>query len=344
MAKSKDHTSLEKLKSILSYFANLDSQHVCARSGLGPQLNFQGWLDDVNAVKTASERLQSILSEDLPSFVINLLLGKAIPIHGLLKEMEKFSVTEKAATADDRYGKLTDQLRSHFSRYAAEFWTSLPLAQSYSTSRGFADTLSAAKADIEMVKDAADGKFEELEKLVSAAAEIAGKQAVGAHAKIFKETSDEHLKKATKWFCGMIGVGVGSFTLTILLFVWNPFAGTSPGSGPPQLSETGIDIAQIQATIARVICVSISYFFLIWCNSNYRAQRHLSVVNKHRSDALLTFEIFAAQASDEVKQQVVLEATRCIFGPSVSGYLGPGENTQSPIAEIVRPFLPSKVG
>ena len=53
-----------------------------------------------------------------------------------------------------------------------------------------------------------------------------------------------------------------------------------------------------------------------------RAHRHNEVVNRHRQNALSSFETFvaAARADEQTKNAVLLEATRSIFALQPTGY------------------------
>jgi hypothetical protein len=76
----------------------------------------------------------------------------------------------------------------------------------------------------------------------------------------------------------------------------------------------------------------------VWCGKSYRAYRHNAVVNRHRQNALATFEAFAKAASDaETKNAVLLQATQCIFSPQQTGYVsGEPETAMPQVLEIVR--------
>lgn len=95
------------------------------------------------------------------------------------------------------------------------------------------------------------------------------------------------------------------------------------------------DAAIIQKIIARLAIISILYFGVIWFIKNYRAHRHLSVLNSHRQNALLTFQSFVegAGGDEQTKKAVLLEATHCIFSPANTGYLG-GED-ENPTSRII---------
>jgi hypothetical protein len=80
----------------------------------------------------------------------------------------------------------------------------------------------------------------------------------------------------------------------------------------------------------------------MWCARNYRPNRHNYVMNKHRANALSTFESFvrAAQQDVSIKNAVLLQATSAIFAGHGSGYVGQEGEPDSPnkIIEITRSF------
>jgi len=92
------------------------------------------------------------------------------------------------------------------------------------------------------------------------------------------------------------------------------------------------------APIPKIFIFSILLSAAVWCGKTYRAYRHNAVVNRHRQNALATFEAFAKAASDvETKNAVLLQATQCIFSPQQTGYVsGEPESALPPVLEIVR--------
>jgi hypothetical protein len=78
---------------------------------------------------------------------------------------------------------------------------------------------------------------------------------------------------------------------------------------------------------------------VVWMGRIYRAHRHNYVINKHRQNALSTFETFAKAAADEqTKAAVLLQATQSIFSLQQSGYLSQeSESAGYPqVLEIIR--------
>ena len=80
-------------------------------------------------------------------------------------------------------------------------------------------------------------------------------------------------------------------------------------------------------------------------NKNYTAQKHLEVVNRHRQNALNTFDDFFESAGDnpETRHAVLVAATDAIFDANQSGYLSAkikGSDSANPIQQVVRTAFP----
>jgi hypothetical protein len=89
-----------------------------------------------------------------------------------------------------------------------------------------------------------------------------------------------------------------------------------------------------QFVMTRAIAFAFASFLTAWAARNYRAHRHLHVINEHRSKALETFKAFVSAAHDEQTQStVLLEATRCIVTAGSSGYAG--EEPAGPAERII---------
>jgi hypothetical protein len=67
---------------------------------------------------------------------------------------------------------------------------------------------------------------------------------------------------------------------------------------------------------------------------------HQSVINRHRANALKTFQAFVKASNDEkIRDAVLLETTRSIFSISPSGYIdAKADHTDNPttVLEFVR--------
>jgi hypothetical protein len=148
------------------------------------------------------------------------------------------------------------------------------------------------------------------------------------HAVHFKQQADDHEKAAkpwlsvTAWLAGAtVLVGLGLLIAYLVI--------------SPTLSAT----QSLQLAISKVVIFSTMLSATFWAGKTYRTHRHNAVLNRHRQNALATFQTFAKAASDDqTKNAVLLQATQCIFSPQQTGYVTgePEVGNASQVLEIVR--------
>lgn len=88
----------------------------------------------------------------------------------------------------------------------------------------------------------------------------------------------------------------------------------------------------------RLFILSILYILVTFFIKNYNANKHNAVLNRHRSNAMKTFELFKESANDEITQDTILrQATEAIFSIQYSGY-GSKDSHASPIRQFTEIF------
>jgi hypothetical protein len=189
--------------------------------------------------------------------------------------------------------------------------------------------------EIATVLENAMKKMDEVATLAGATRQAIARSTVARFATDFEKTANEHARFAGRWLCGSAMLAaVTVATALAFLFYAQPVGEMT--SAPAW-----------QTVVTKVVVVSIFYYAAVWSSRMYRAHRHLAVVNKHRQNALETFQAFtqSADKDSEIKNAVLLETTRCIFSPGVSGYLKEEEeNPASRIVEVLKTFGPSGKG
>jgi hypothetical protein len=149
---------------------------------------------------------------------------------------------------------------------------------------------------------------------------------VDKHTKDFNKVREEHGTAARNWLIvagAIIAVILSTpFWIQILLGVsgeWN---------SAENLQRFGI----------KILFLTTLFFLASQAVKNYRTNRHLEVVNRHRATALLTFRTFVDSDKDEqTKSAILLEAARTIFSPVPTGYVHtPDDEPDSRIYELVR--------
>jgi hypothetical protein len=209
-----------------------------------------------------------------------------------------------------------------------------------------ADGMKSAAAELEKQKKTQS----EIEAVLEAAKKAAQSVGIVEHSRFFQLESQGHLKAAKIWLGAtivltMLAIGVGwwnySHTVDALTSAISKAQQSerSQGSTKPDNSEFGTTALQIQLAVAKLIIFSVLFSAVVWTGKIYRAHRHNYVINRHRLNALSTFEAFAKATDDQqIKNAVLLQATQCIFGPQPTGYISSeNENEGYPqILEIVR--------
>ena len=87
--------------------------------------------------------------------------------------------------------------------------------------------------------------------------------------------------------------------------------------------------------------LAILFTGTLWCARNYKALRHLAIINKHRSNSILTIQAFANAAHDlHTKDAVLLEASKAIFGTVPTGFVNSNIDSDLKFVEVARSIIP----
>lgn len=133
---------------------------------------------------------------------------------------------------------------------------------------------------------------------------------VDKHAVDFNNVTDEHKRFGDRW---LIVSAVSIFIAVImpLVLYW-----AFPVEGELNSAQA------INRILVKVVLLAGIFYVVSVCVKNYKINRHLEVVNKHRVTALSTFRSFVeAAGDDETKKQILLETTKTIFAPVATGYV-----------------------
>jgi len=210
--------------------------------------------------------------------------------------------------------------------------------------------LVQSKKPVEIVKDdiraitnakeKANGILIDADKILNQLKQISAETGVSKFSGIFKKQARKYFWSSIAWL--VVTVAVTSYTLNYAINSYKSLEDlylnetniTTQDSSNINLQDEssitkgpGLNSNQIvQLAISRLIIFALLYFGIVWAGRNFRTNLHNNVINKHRQNALNTFEVFAESAKDDppTKNAVLLEATKCIFSPQASGYVTSG--------------------
>ena len=158
------------------------------------------------------------------------------------------------------------------------------------------------------------------------------KESVSKHRAIFARQAEEHQRTSRRWLIatGLLIVVFGA------VFYW---LFESLKLGGTEL------IGVLQNVFTKGFLLTLIYFILNRSVKNYAAQKHLEIVNRHRQNALDTFNEFLEASGDnqETRDAVLLAATNAIFDANQSGYLSAkmkGSESTNPFQQVFKAVMP----
>lgn len=165
------------------------------------------------------------------------------------------------------------------------------------------------------------------------------KKSISSYEKVFADQGDDHQQGARLWL-----ITTGALTLVFGLIFWLLIKDLVPADLVPKESQVPMIL---QNLFTKGFFLSLIYLLLHRSIKNYTAEKHLETVNRHRQNALATFEAFTEAAGEnrETRDAVLLAATDAIFDANQSGYLSvktSRSDSAGPIQQVVRAAIPGK--
>lgn len=272
---------------------------------LGNVLSFADAVDPAIRLIELYRQLPLEVLEQLPKTFLNQIKDQANSDFNLLDSILKF---EPGMTRQERDSRVVS-LRN---AYDPTFQHLHPcISYSVRKSTDFGRLEREARGVIQSVTDKATELQELLEKrkreadsILEAVRKVAEEQGVSQQAIYFKTEADNHDIESKSWLNATKGL-----TVALALYgVATLFLHKIPFLAPANAYET------TQLAVSKIwIFVTIS-FFLILSSKNYLAHRHNCVVNRHRQNALATYQAIVKAAGEDANRDVVLaKAADCIF-------------------------------
>lgn len=294
-------------------------------------LNFERARNDVEAVYEFAELLRELPLHLLPASVLDHLHAIFGAIKNTFSNINNFTIEQgnPQQVRDqivEELGIQVDQLRDQMHSwvgYLNHFSTA-----SRENSKKMTALIESANSHMERAIAESEEKSKELEAIISASREAVGQVGVGEYTQDFQKEAKTHADASRNWLVAAGVFGIVTVVATLLFLIFLPI--------PP-----GSDLAQIiQFGFTKLVILGLLVSTTLWCARIYRAKKHQETINSHRANALRTFQTFVEASEDrQIRDAVLLEATRSIFAITSSGYLGsesPTGDSQSHIVEVVK--------
>ena len=322
------------LTAALGVLAAIVPESLVRKGELGTELSFESGLPYFRRNLELLKRLGNQNIDTLPFSIHSTLGTMAQQQIAYFKQVQEFTLGKYPQNAVANRDNFINQIRDSYDGLFSAIFPVLSFlsdegkdfALLESQARGKIKSIESFRKEIEAAKTKELAEVESvLEKVRKAAAEVG----VSQHAINFADEAKYHERKGIHWLAATIALTMINIAYALIIaFYYSDVVS-------PTLTTSQI----VEGAVSKLIAFSILSFGMIWCSRNYRAHRNGHIVNKHRQNALSTFETFVKATSDEqTKNAVLMQAAQSIFTPQNTGYLtSDSEQVQSTkILEIIR--------
>lgn len=319
----------QELRKVLDALNAIEPESLVRADVLGKDLSFEAGLPVFRRTLGLFRDLSECNLDSFPYETLNQLHGQANQVLSYFQQIQKFSIQQNPQNPVQARDSLIQQLRDQWHSYYSVVTPHI----SYAVRRGtdFDSLEREARGTLALQKQLA-GEFRsdkekilaEMQGALDRVRQAAAEAGVAQHAIHFKDEAEFHKRQSLYWLVAAIVFA----SAAIAYALW------SLGPQLNDLSATTIPRA-IQLIVPRLVVIFVLTFGLVWSVRNFAASRHNFVVNRHRQNALSSFETFVKGAGDaHTKDAVLLQATQSIFAPQDSGFVR-NENAPHPGSQIV---------
>lgn len=270
--------------------------------------------------------------EDISYNQMNNVLGVAKSALELFRNIQQFSISKYPNSPIQQRNSFIEQAKDQYDN----IYTQVSPVVAFTLRKGFdfkrlEDDAKAVLKRLEAVASDSDTKLtnavKDAQGAVEAVRKVAAEAGVSQHYVHFKNEADRYEESAKPWLLATVITAGLTLLFAIGLIARAHWV-------LPNLSAS----QSIQLAIPKLFLFSILVSATIWCGKTYRSNRHNAVVNRHRQNALATFQAFVeATGDDATKNAVLIQATQSIFAPQQTGYVqGEADVAMPQVLELIR--------
>jgi len=320
---------LDETIKALEQVQQLDAQRVARAETLGTAFELTAAVPPVTRSIEFFRQIPTTSLQELGAGQRNTIKGQAENFSAVFAKLMSFDPTSAENAASVRQTLIEEATASYDTIFAALFpivaYISARRLDPSEATRAAQETLEELRRFSEQGEEAVAKVETEATRVLDEVRRTAAESGVSQQAMYFGEEATGHGNAAGKWqtYTNWSAVALGGFALASLLLsaFWSP-------SDAYQATQIALSKILIFSTIA---------FMLFLCSRTLLAHRHNEVVNKHRQNALLTFNALVEATGDQQTRQVVLtHASACIFAPQETGFTKPSTGQSgSPVVEVL---------
>lgn len=306
--------SISPVRNLLSRIQKIEPQALVRKQELGTSQAFEEAPELAERIIFLFNKVKIEFLDRIPDEYLDRVYESSSIFLDIIDEITSFdpSSDENSYTRNE----LTDLLRRNYFKFFNDlheiisFITSISIDEKSYVSEKESEInkiISSVKNDIVIINDAKEESLNILENIKKSSAE----SGLNQQANYFRSEAIYHSRISIFW-------GFLVFILSILLASLS----ISYVHYYESISLITEDpYAAIQIIVSKVIIFAIITYLLILSVRNFLAHRHNIVINRHRQNALLTYNALVDATSSSSANDIVLSyAASCIFAPQETGY------------------------
>lgn len=308
---------LETFKYNLTSLIETPLEKFTRTNELGTEIDFSSLSSEIQYLQRISKRALQIDYSLINDQKIEQFNNVCDQVLAILSQISKFKVTDPNNQNDPilRRNKLIEACKNNINTFSEIILPYLSIINDDIKSELYSQKIEAEKIIATLIE-----QNKTANSLLEAQSKVVSNTGVQIHSNIFDEQSKIYQKNANIWLGFAIVILIGIFIFGIYLL-----------QGP--IPENQISI--IYFSVARIIILTSLFYALNICNKNVKSFRHNSILNKHRHNALMSFQTFTTSSEDEMtKNSILLEATRTIYGIQSTGFGDSDTESENPIKVI----------
>lgn len=293
-------------------------------------INFEAARSDLELLFSLCSHIQQLPIQILPNAVADTFIVSITQAGSTVEKIRSFNIESGNPTGTR--DQIVGQVKAHAEHLltATQGWIPFLAYQKGDIQKNI-DALNRTVNEANKILDSSKlevkEKSDEISSIVTAAREASASAGVGVFTSDFDGEAVALGTEADKWLKYTLRFAIT--TLVVAFFsIYIP------------IDKLATSAQIFQHMTSKIVVLLVLLTATIWCGRIYKAIKHQITVNRHRANALKTFQAFVKAASDEsTRNAVLLETTRSIFTNSPSGYLDATESTSdanSKIIEIVK--------
>ena len=329
MATEEDRIAVEDVRKSVVSLQQFDVSQLPRKDILGKAFHFEEAVEPTQRLVDLFSQLPPDTLADLGKTELGQVTKLADSCIKLINQVLQFDVTQTNARdiRSDLIRQIQDLYHQAFNVLHPLIGYSLHKTADFERLESEARAvLQSAKDEVSSVKDEMNNLKSEADNILELIRDTAAEQGVTQQATYFKTEADQNQKdaKAWKWL---------TFILACVLAVYaalSLFAHKLPLLG----IENTYDVVQL--AISKVLIFTVISYMLYLSAKNFLSHKHNAVVNRHRQNALQTYQVLVEASGDNqaTSDAVLLHAAACIYSPQPTGYSTGSGNSQSATSVI----------